>query len=79
MVAVMDWSTALSDIHAVLRSDTRHSDKAVKVAEVIRQTGSYRWVGLYKVTDQEIAAIGWSGLGAPVYPREESSNSVDRR
>lgn len=55
MVAVMDWSTALSDIHAVLRSDTRHSDKAVKVAEVIRQTGSYRWVGLYKVTDQEIA------------------------
>ncbi len=65
----MDWSTALGDIHAVLGSDTRRSDKAVKIAEVIRQAGSYRWVGLYAVTEQEIAAIGWSGRGAPVHPR----------
>jgi L-methionine (R)-S-oxide reductase len=69
MVGAMDWSTALSDIHAVLGSNTRRSDKAVKIAEVIRQAGSYRWVGLYEVTEQEIAAIGWSGPGAPVYPR----------
>jgi hypothetical protein len=69
MVGAMDWSTALSDIHAVPGSNTRRSDKAVKIAEVIRQAGSYRWVGLYEVTEQEIAAIGWSGPGAPVYPR----------
>jgi hypothetical protein len=33
------------------------------------QAGCYRWVGLYEVTEQEIVAIGWSGPGAPVYPR----------
>jgi L-methionine (R)-S-oxide reductase len=33
------------------------------------QAGRYRWVGPYKVTEQEIVAIGWSGPGAPVYPR----------
>jgi GAF domain-containing protein len=33
------------------------------------QAGGYRWVGLYEVTEREIAAIGWSGPGAPAYPR----------
>jgi len=43
--------------------------KAVQIAELVRQAGSYRWVGLYEVTEQEIAVIGWSGPGAPAYPR----------
>ena len=34
-----------------------------------RQAGGYRWVGLYEVTEREIAAIGWSGPGAPAHPR----------
>ena len=31
--------------------------------------GGYRWVGIYDVGDQEIAAIAWSGAGAPAHPR----------
>jgi L-methionine (R)-S-oxide reductase len=65
----MDWSTVLRGIDDVLRSDKGATEKAVRIAELVRQAGSYRWVGLYEVTEQEIAAIGWSGPGAPAYPR----------
>jgi L-methionine (R)-S-oxide reductase len=65
----MDWSTVLRGIDDVLASDLGRADKAVRVAALIRQAGGYRWVGLYAVTDQEIAAIGWSGPGAPAHPR----------
>jgi hypothetical protein len=38
---------------------------AVQIAQLIRQAGSYRWMGLYAVTAREIAVIGWSGSGSP--------------
>jgi L-methionine (R)-S-oxide reductase len=63
------WSTVLRRVEEVLGSGKGHSEKAVQIAELVRQAGSYRWVGLYKVTEQEIAVVGWSGPGAPVYPR----------
>ena len=65
----MDWPTVLRGIDNVLGSDKGRTEKAVQVAELVRQAGSYRWVGLYEVTEQEIAVIGWSGPGAPAYPR----------
>jgi L-methionine (R)-S-oxide reductase len=64
----MGWDTVVRGIHNVLASDQSRAEQAVQIAELIRQAGSYRWVGLYVVTDQEIAAIGWSGPGAPAYP-----------
>jgi L-methionine (R)-S-oxide reductase len=65
----MDWSTVLRRIEDVLGSGKGHTEKAVQIAELVRQAGSYRWVGLYEVTEQEIVALGWSGPGAPAYPR----------
>jgi L-methionine (R)-S-oxide reductase len=65
----MDWSRVLHGIEDTLASELGRADKAVRVATLIRQAGSYRWVGLYAVTDHEIAAIGWSGPGAPAHPR----------
>jgi L-methionine (R)-S-oxide reductase len=65
----MGWDTALRGIREVLAGDQGRPEKAVRIAELIRQAGSYRWVGLYAVTEQEIAAIGWSGPGAPAHPR----------
>jgi GAF domain-containing protein len=65
----MDWPTVLRRIDDVLGSDTGRTAQAVQIADLVRQAGSYRWVGLYEVTEQEIAAIGWSGPGAPAYPR----------
>jgi L-methionine (R)-S-oxide reductase len=68
-VAVVDWATVLRSIEDALASDLGRAEKAVQIAELVRQAGSYRWVGLYAVTDQEIAVIGWSGPGAPAHPR----------
>ena len=64
----MDWATVLRGIEDALASDLGRAEKAVQIAELVRQAGSYRWVGLYAVTDQEITAIGWSGPGAPAHP-----------
>lgn len=50
-----------------------------EAAELIRQAGKYRWVGLYEVTDTEISAIAWTGMVAPAFPRfprEKGLNGV---
>jgi L-methionine (R)-S-oxide reductase len=65
----MDWATVLRGIEDALAGDLSRADKATRVAALIRQAGGYRWVGLYAVTDREIAAVGWSGPGAPAHPR----------
>jgi L-methionine (R)-S-oxide reductase len=65
----MDWPRVLRGIDEVLASDLDRAGKAVRVAALIREAGGYRWVGLYEVTEREIAAIGWSGPGAPAHPR----------
>jgi L-methionine (R)-S-oxide reductase len=65
----MGWDVAVSGIHDVLARDQGRAEQAVKIAELIRQAGSYRWVGLYAVTDHEVIAVGWSGPGAPAHPR----------
>ena len=41
-----------------------------RVAELLRSSGNYRWVGLYDVdrATGTVTNIVWSGLGAPEYP-----------
>jgi GAF domain-containing protein len=43
--------------------------EVVSLAERIRESGDYRWVGIYAVGRHEISVIGWSGLAAPAHPR----------
>jgi len=42
--------------------------KARKIAEVIRNFGPYRWVGLYDVGRDEVSIIAYTGPSAPAYP-----------
>jgi L-methionine (R)-S-oxide reductase len=49
---------------------------AKQVAEEIRAARGYRWVGIYEVTEDEIAAVGWSGTEAPTYPRFPRSQGL---
>jgi hypothetical protein len=44
-VAVMDWAMVLRGIDDVLGSDLGRDEKAVRVAALIHQAGSYPWVG----------------------------------
>jgi GAF domain-containing protein len=43
--------------------------RAARVAASVRRFGGYRWVGIYDVTADEIAAVGWDGPGPPAHPR----------
>ena len=43
--------------------------EVVRLAERIRESGHYRWVGIYAVGRHEISVIGWSGPAAPAHPR----------
>jgi L-methionine (R)-S-oxide reductase len=65
----MDESRLLDELGRVLRSADGRKAKAVRIAETIRSAGGYRWVGIYEVSDEEIAVIGWSGPGEPAYLR----------
>jgi L-methionine (R)-S-oxide reductase len=42
--------------------------KARKIAEVIRNFGPYRWVGLYDVGRDEVSIIAYTAPSAPAYP-----------
>ena len=56
----------------IRRAAAREGDRtprAKEVAEAIRAAGGYRWVGLYDVLSDEIAAVAWSGPDAPAHPR----------
>lgn len=59
----------LSRLHDLVDSSTARSEKAMAVAQAIKEARSYRWVGLYDVTPDEIVAIAWTGSEPPAYPR----------
>ncbi len=48
--------------------DTRET-KARQSAELIRDAGEYRWVGIYEIDGEEIATIAWTGPDSPAFPR----------
>jgi L-methionine (R)-S-oxide reductase len=50
--------------------------RAERIAGSIRRFGGYRWVGVYDVTADEIAVIGWEGPAAPTYPRFPRSEGL---
>ena len=56
-----------------------HGDRVGKVrriAAAIRETGGYRWVGIYDVSADEIGVVAWSGPQAPAFPRFPSSQGL---
>lgn len=59
----------LKSIRRILDSSDERNLKAERVAEAIRLSGNYRWVGIYDVGEKEIANVAWSGPAAPHYPR----------
>jgi L-methionine (R)-S-oxide reductase len=59
----------LDDLTAVFMRECSREERARDAARVLRRTGGFRWVGLYDVTETEIAVIGWDGPGPPAHPR----------
>ncbi|HJP61554.1 MAG TPA: GAF domain-containing protein [Gemmatimonadaceae bacterium] len=56
------------DLRQIARSDASRDEKAQRIAEIIRERGNHRWVGIYDVGPTDISVIGWSGPAAPTFP-----------
>jgi len=50
--------------------------RAARVAAAIRRFADCRWVGIYDVTADWIAVLGWDGPGPPVHPRLARSDGL---
>jgi L-methionine (R)-S-oxide reductase len=66
---VVDTKFMLNALPPIVAGDQTRAVKAARVADIIRQAGPYRWVGLYDVSQSEISVFAWSGEQAPTYPR----------
>jgi L-methionine (R)-S-oxide reductase len=58
--------------HAVVKASSSGGSRAFRaagVAAAIRTFGGYRWVGLYDVSLEQIALLGWDGPAPPAHPR----------
>jgi GAF domain-containing protein len=55
-------------IVSLLSSADDRVEKARKIAALIREFGSYRWVGIYDVGSETVSIISYSGPSAPAYP-----------
>jgi GAF domain-containing protein len=59
----------LTELRRIAESSDAREVRAGRIAELIRNAGGYRWVGIYDVTSDQIAAIAWSGAADPAFPR----------
>src|SRR5258706_8309500 len=66
----MTQRQVLDTLHSILALDVDREARAKRVAEVIRASGPYRWVGIYDVNIERglVSNIAWSGRGAPAHP-----------
>jgi GAF domain-containing protein len=62
-----NMDATLHRLQALLNAGSR-GEQAGAAAEVIRQAGGFRWVGLYDVKATVIQAIAWTGTQAPAFP-----------
>jgi GAF domain-containing protein len=60
---------ATGEIERALAATGSREARAERIAEAIRVSGRYRWVGLYDVGEEEISIVAWAGQGEPAYPR----------
>jgi putative methionine-R-sulfoxide reductase with GAF domain len=68
---------SINELRTVMDSSDDRTSKARQVTEIIRKSGNYRWVGVYDVTNDEIAIIAWSGVNAPAFPRFPVSQGLN--
>ncbi len=65
----MDEGELTLQLAGLVSAGDDRGQRARGVAAAIRRFGDYRWVGIYDVTEDEIAVVGWDGPGPPAHPR----------
>lgn len=56
--------------------DGSRTDRAKRVAELIRAATGRRWVGIYAVTSDRVDNLAWSGPSPPAYPTFPASKGL---
>jgi L-methionine (R)-S-oxide reductase len=59
----------LSAIRSECRREAPVEERAQRIADLVRTHTGRRWVGVYRVTPDEVANLAWSGPGPPAHPR----------
>ncbi|MBV9873498.1 MAG: hypothetical protein JO025_02110, partial [Verrucomicrobia bacterium] len=64
-------SPLLEELRKIVSSATPRVQKLQVIAALIRNSGNYRWVGLYEIDERvgEVINLVWDGPDAPAYPR----------
>lgn len=44
------------------------AERAQRIADLVRERTGRRWVGIYRVTAEEVRNLAWSGVAAPAHP-----------
>jgi L-methionine (R)-S-oxide reductase len=61
-------NNVVGQIRSIAAGSDDRTERAKRLAELIRKLGEYRWVGIYDVGAENVSIIAWSGPGAPEYP-----------
>jgi len=77
LVLEMNLEPVVTQLRALLATPDDRARTGRLAAELIRSTGSYRWVGLYDVQGEEIAAFAWTGPEAPAHPRFPATQGLN--
>jgi putative methionine-R-sulfoxide reductase with GAF domain len=54
--------------HVVSSASEPVEQRAHQAAELIRASTGRRWVGIYRVGEQRVENLAWSGVGPPAHP-----------
>ena len=65
----MNDDKLMLELVALVGVGGHREQRGAAVAAAIRRFGDYRWVGVYDVTADEIAVVGWDGPSPPTHPR----------
>jgi GAF domain-containing protein len=62
---------SLKELRQLISENGSKLERLQRAAALIRNSGAYRWVGLYEIDRQanEVFNLVWDGPGAPEYPR----------
>jgi putative methionine-R-sulfoxide reductase with GAF domain len=67
---------SLEDIRKAAEAATAIGDAAEDLVRLIRAAGRRRWVGIYRVTADEVVNLAWSGPAPPAHPRFPSDRGL---
>jgi GAF domain-containing protein len=65
----MNYEEIRPVLRRILGEGGERTETARRLADSLRAASGHRWIGLYDVEAEEIAAVAWSGIGAPAFPR----------